>query len=90
MGHPRFKKGEISQLGEEIYERILRAKVEVEENIGRMISIDVETGDYEIDDDVLAPALRLQAKNPGAALYGKRIGFNAVYSVGGSIRRIVL
>ena len=89
MGHPRFKKGQISKLGEEIYERIIRTKVENEANIGRMISIDIETEEYEIDDDVLAPALRMLAKNPGAALYGKRIGCNAVYSVGGTVRRIV-
>ena len=89
MGHPRFKKGQISKLGEESYERIIRTKVENEANIGRMISIEVETEESEIDDDVFTSALRVLAKNPGAALYCKRIGCNSVYSVGGTVRWIV-
>lgn len=30
---------------------------------------------------------RLLAKRPEAAIYGKRIGYNAVYAVGGSVFR---
>ena len=60
-----------------------------QDNIGKIISIDIETGDYEIDTDVLAPAQRLLAKKPDAAIYGKRIGYNAVFAVGGSLTRTV-
>lgn len=87
MPHPRFAGGEISERGEAIYEQSLRDKVETEENIGKIISIDIETGDYEIGSDVLAPAERLLAKRPEAAIYGKRIGYNAVVAVGGSLYR---
>ena len=90
MPHPRFVNGEISQRGEELYEQSIRSLVETEENIGRFISIDIETGDYEIDTDVLAPALRLQAKHPDAAIYGKRIGYNAVFAAGGSRTRVTI
>jgi len=44
-----------------------------------MIVINVETGDYEIDDSTLPAARRAQAKDPDAALYSKRIGAEAVY-----------
>ena len=87
MPHPKFSGEEIGRRGEEIYERDLRAKVETEENIGKIISIDIETGEYEIDEDPLKAAKRLLAKRPEAAIYGTRIGYNAVYAVGGSIYR---
>lgn len=87
MPHARYSGEEISDRGEALYQQSIRAKVETEENIGKIISIDIETGDYEIDSDVLAPARRLQAKHSGAAIYGKRIGYNAVFAIGGSLVR---
>jgi hypothetical protein len=87
MPHPRFASEEIGRRGEEIYERDLRAEVETEENIGKVISIDIETGDYEIGDDPLTTGKRLLARHPGAAMYGMRIGYDAVYAVGSSIAR---
>jgi hypothetical protein len=65
----------------------LRHQVETDENIGKQIIIDVETGDYEIDDDGLAASLRLLAKRPDAPLYGVRVGYEAAYSLGGGLRR---
>ena len=88
MPHPRFSSIEISQRGKEIYQQRLRTQVETEENIGKLISIDIETGDYEIGDDKsLAAPHRLHARHPGAALYTLRIGYNAVDSFGGVVER---
>jgi hypothetical protein len=87
MEHPRYSGEEIGQRGQEIYEQKLRPLVETEENIGKIISIDIETGDYEIDDDLVKAGLRLQSRHPNAAMYGKRIGYNAVYALGGSLHR---
>ncbi len=84
MPHSRYSSEEIARRGEQLYENKIRKQVELEENMGKVISIDIETGDYEIDDDPLSAGRRLQAKHAGAALYGKRIGYNAVYSLGGS------
>ena len=75
---------EIGRRGREIYER-LRTLLETEENIGKIVSIDVESGDYEIGDDLVAAGRRLQMRRPDAQMYGKRIGYNAVYAVGGSL-----
>ena len=77
---------EIGQRGQEIYDR-LRTLLETEENIGRIVSIDVESGDYEIGEDLVAAGRRLQQRRPDARMYGKRIGYNAVYAVGGSLTR---
>lgn len=87
MPHPRFGGEEIVRRGEELYARNLRELVEIPENIGKIISIDIETGEYEIDDDPVLPARRLQARRPGAALYGKRIGYNAAFALGGTLTR---
>jgi len=63
--------------------------VETEENIGKLISIDIETGEYEIGDDrSLAAPRSLQARHPGAALYTLRIGYNVVDSFGGVVERV--
>jgi hypothetical protein len=87
MPHPRYASDEISRIGRELYQRQIRSQVETEENIGKIVSIDIETGDYEVDDDLLKAAKRLQARHPDAALWGERIGYDAVYGVGGSVER---
>src|SRR5262249_46430154 len=83
MGHPRFSREKIARRGKKLYQQTLRAKVETEENIGKIISIDIEPGDYEIDADLLQSVNRLRARHPGAALWGERIGYDAVYALGG-------
>jgi hypothetical protein len=84
MPHPRFSNEEIARRGEEIYAQRLRQSVETDDNIGKMIIIDIDTGCYEIDDDGLAASHRALGKHSGAALYGLRIGCDSVCSFGGS------
>ena len=67
---------EIGRFGRAHYEKTIRACVETLDNIGKIAVIDVETGDYEVDDEGLASADKLHARRPGAALYGIRIGYN--------------
>jgi hypothetical protein len=87
MPHTRFTGDEIANRGEDIYDRVLRAQVETQQNVGKIISIDIETGDYEIDADPVVAGRRLQARHPDVAMYGKRIGYDAVYAVGGTVLR---
>jgi methanogenic corrinoid protein MtbC1 len=87
MSYSTLSSQEIARRGKELYERSIRAKVETEENIGKIVSINVETEDYEIGDDLVETSLRLRAKQADAALWGERIGFNAVYAVGGTLVR---
>lgn len=87
MGHPRLSREEIARRGQELYDKSIRAQVETEENIGKVISIDIETGDYAIDNDPVKAARRLLAKSPGAALWTERIGYDAVYALGGTLTR---
>jgi hypothetical protein len=78
----------ISRIGHEIYETRLRSKVETDENIGKLISIDINTGDYEIGERPLIAIQRLPARRPDAEIWTERIGYDAVYGVRGSIRRV--
>jgi len=88
MPHTRLSSEEIARRGEEIYERNLRAAIETSANIGKLLSIDVETGDFEIGEDTNIEApLRLHARHPGAAVYTLRVGYNAAMALGGVIGR---
>ena len=87
MGHPRITSEEIDRRGKALYEQSIRSQVETETNAGKLVIIDVENGDYEIDSDGMAASRRLLARRPGAALYGARIGYNAVYTLGGALER---
>jgi hypothetical protein len=70
-----------------LYARALRSRVETPENIGKEIVIDIVSGDFEIDDKGMAASQRLRARRPQAVLYGMRIGYDAVYALGGSALR---
>jgi hypothetical protein len=86
MSSVRLPDEEIDRRGQELYEQRIRALVDTPENLGKEVVIDVETGDYEIDPSGLAASRRLQARRPGASLYGARIGYNAVYTLGGVLK----
>jgi hypothetical protein len=79
---------EIAARGKEIYDRVIRTQVETSENIGRIIAIDITTGNYHIDDNLLESSSRLQEQFPNAIVWAERIGFNAVYAVGGSLKKV--
>lgn len=85
MPHSRLSGEEIDRRGQDLYEHTIRARVEEAANIGKQIVIDVETGEYDIDDDGLLASKRLMSKHPDAALYGLRIGYDAVYAIGGVV-----
>jgi len=79
--------GEVSRLGEEVYQREIQPKVEPG-NKGRVIVIDVETGDYAFETaDPIEASRLLRERNPNAILYAKRIGFPAVTKMGGNWNR---
>jgi len=80
----RPPKEEIARLGKLIYERDLRAGLETETNLGKSLVIDIETGNYEIDDDHLAAVRRARAKRPDAVLFGMRVGYPTLARIGGS------
>jgi hypothetical protein len=83
LAHARYSSEEIARLGKQIYADRIRALVDTRENTGRIVSIDIETGDYHVGRDVLLAAEPLQQVRPGAALWSERIGYDAVFALGG-------
>lgn len=87
MLHSDFSSEEIAQSGKELYQQHLRTQVETVDNIGKIIAIDLNTGNYEIDKDLLAACDRLKAKYPHAVIWAERVGYDAVYAIGGTLVR---
>jgi hypothetical protein len=73
MSQPRSPADEIARRGEALYERELRAKIEPG-NEGKILVINIDTGEYELDDDHLAAVRRLRARDGDAELYALRRG----------------
>lgn len=84
MPHPNLSSEAIAQRGQSLYANRIRSQVETADNIGKLVSINVESGEYEIGDDLVIIGGRLQDRHPGAAIWTERIGFNAVYAIGGT------
>jgi hypothetical protein len=79
---------EVGRRAREMYENDIRDKVETAGNIGQMVIIDIETGNYEVDESGIQSARNLIAKNPNARLFGLRVGYNVAASFGGVMERV--
>jgi hypothetical protein len=87
MGHARYSTDEIVARGKAIYEAQLRDKLEPQ-YAGKYLVIDIETGDYEIDEDDMSAALRAYAKNPSGARYEMQIGHTTSGTIGATHNRV--
>ncbi len=72
----------------QLYKNRIRQQVETNENIGKMLIIDFESGDYEVDETGLKAARKLSTKHPHSRLLGLRIGYNVAVSFGGVMERV--
>jgi hypothetical protein len=79
---------EVTKRANQLYERTIRQKVETKSNIGKMVIIDIETGDYEVDETGIQAAHHLYEKHPYARLFGICIGYNVAASLGGVMERV--
>jgi hypothetical protein len=74
---PRYSKEEFARRGDEIYESQVRHQVE-EDNHGKIVAIDIETGAFEVADEILPATDRLFDAQPWIV----RIGHRAVHRFG--------
>ena len=75
--HPRYSKEEFARRGDEIYESQVRQQDE-EGNHGKIVAIDIETGAFEVADDLVTASKQLSARVPDAQTWFIRIGHPAV------------
>ena len=73
---PRYSNEEFERRGTEIYEQKIRPLV-IQGHRGRILAIDIDTGDYELGDDILDACPPLIA-HPDGKFRCVRIGHRAV------------
>lgn len=84
-GVSRYPSEEFQRRGEAIYEKI---KSQVDPgNEGKILAIDIETGEYEIDNNSIAASDRLFDRLDDPQIYCLRIGYEAVDSFAGRLRK---
>ena len=81
MSQRTYSPEEIAARGEALYAETIRDTLNADD-VGKFVVIDIETGDYEIDDDDLTATERVLARRPNALTYGLRIGYPAAYRLG--------
>ena len=88
LNAPTRPKEEIARLGKEIYERDIQTKVEADHH-GKVVAIDVDSGNWAIGDNVIAATDRLREEHPGAVnVLSERVGYSALRHFGGRPLRI--
>jgi hypothetical protein len=85
MASARLTSSELSRRGQEIYDREIRKKVEKKHH-GKFLVVEVDSHDYEIDQDPVAANQRLRQRHPGALSYMVRIGYRAAFKLGTRFR----
>jgi len=84
MTRTKHTPDEIARIAEEIYARDIRPKVMPQEK-GKFLVLDINTGQYEIDDADLKASQRLRARVPNGEYFGLRIGYTTAYTLSGTM-----
>jgi hypothetical protein len=79
---PRYSKEEFAQRGDEIYQSQVRQQIDEEIDRGRIVAIDIETGEFELADDTMIATRQLYERLPDAQPWVIRIGYRAVRRFG--------
>ncbi len=81
MPHPRYSSSEIVERGQALFEqKILQGLDDADR--GKMLVLDIETGEYELDRDELAALMRARQKRPEAPFYVVRVGHPTAFRLG--------
>ena len=78
---------EISDICEKIYLERIKPLIKYEEDKGKFVVIDADSGDYEIDRRDAVATRRLLDRHPGAYTYAIRIGRPTAYRMVGMKNR---
>lgn len=81
MERPRYTKEEHARRARELYEREIQAKLS-EQDIGRILALDVDSGEFVLGDRVLDVCDKLYAIRPQAQPFVFRVGYAGVHRFG--------
>ena len=79
---PRHSSDQFKQQGQSLFEREVQPHV-TEEDEGKFVAIDIETGAYEMDLDDYTATEKLLKKRPSAQIWLCRVGHRTTYRIGG-------
>src|SRR5437764_12269576 len=84
MPSAHYSNEEVARIGEEIYRRDLRKQV-MPQHKGKFLTLDIKSGDHEIDEDDLTGEKQLRARRPDGTFFGFRIGYKEAYVLSGGL-----
>jgi hypothetical protein len=82
----RYSKEEFARRGDTAYDSVVRPHLKPEDK-GRLVALDIETNEFEIDEEELKACKRLRARVPDAQIWIVRVGSRYVHRFGGRARR---
>ncbi len=77
-----YSKEEFAKRGDALYESAVKPNLKPEDD-GKIVALDIETGEYELDADELTAGKRLRARLPKAQTWMVRVGSRYVHRFGG-------
>ena len=77
---PRPSPERLARLGAEAFDRHVRPRLRPEDD-GKFVAVDLDAGDYEVDEDDYAAVARLRARRPGAEVWSERAGDPTAYPI---------
>ena len=73
---------ELGRLGDAIYDQQIRPSRQPEDK-GKFVAVDVDTGEYEMDEDDYTAVMRLRGRMPAADMWLIRVGYPTTCRIGG-------
>jgi len=78
------EQSQLSKKAQSLYRRLYQKNLEKTEK-GKIVAIEVESGDIFIGNTTIDAALKAKAKYPRKIFYFKRVGYPAVHSLKGFV-----
>jgi len=78
---PRPTLSELAALGGDIFDKHVRPALSLADD-GKFVAIDIDTADYDIDEDDYTAVARLRSRKPAANIWLLRAGYPAAYRIG--------
>jgi len=72
---------ELAIRGADVFDRQVRSELRPEDD-GKFVAIDVNSGDFELDENDYAAVERLRSRKPKAEVWLLRAGFPTTYRMG--------
>ena len=83
IAEPRLSREELARRGNDTYAQHVHPSLRPEDD-GKFVAIDVESGEFEVNEDDHTAVTRLHCRVPGAQVWLIRAGYPATHRLRGS------